>query len=140
MKSQLLTLSLLAVLMPGNLFAQEPIDSLRMRLERAERMLEMLRVQMADAVESKVEPQSGFKVNLSGLVLVNSFYTSARVNNTDIPTVVLPPDAANVLPARALGGAARQSRIGLSVNAPGVLNGEFNGPRQKNRTTMVRPL
>jgi hypothetical protein len=127
MKSQLLTLTLLAVLMPGNLFAQEPIDSLRMRLERAERMLEMLRVQMADAVESKVEPQSGFKVNLSGLILVNSFYTSARVNNTDIPTVVLPPDAANVLPARALGAAARQSRIGLSVSAPGVLNGEFNG-------------
>jgi len=127
MKFHLLSFSLLAILLAGNLSAQEPVDSLRTRLEQAERMLEMLRVQMADAVESKVEPRSGFKVNLSGLVVVNGFYTNARVNNTDIPTVVLPPDTASVLPARALGGAARQSRIGLSLNAPGVLNGEFNG-------------
>lgn len=127
MKPHFLTLSLLAILLPGSSVAQDPTDSLRARLERAERMLEMLRVQIADAVESKVEPRSGFKVDLSGLVVVNGFYTSANVNNTDIPTVVRPPDTANVLPARALGAAARQSRIGLSVTAPGVLNGEFNG-------------
>ncbi len=127
MRPYVLSLVLLVMLIPGSVFAQDPNDSLRIRLQRAERMLEMLRVQIADATESKVEPRSGFKVDLSGLIVVNGFHTNARVNNTDIPTVVRPPDTANVLPARALGAAARQSRIGLSISAPGVLNGEFNG-------------
>ena len=126
MRLHLLLFLSLVVILPGKLLAQQSIDSLRERLEDAERMLELLRVQIADEAESGVEPRSGFRVDLSGLVLINGFYTSARVNNSDIPTVVGPPDTI-ALPARALGAAARQSRIGLSLHAPNVLNGEFNG-------------
>ena len=87
-----LTLSLLAMayLLSARVHAQDQNDSLRIRLERAERLLEMLRVQIADATESTVEPSSGFKVDLSGLIVINGFHTNARVNNTDIPTVVRP--------------------------------------------------
>src|SRR5216117_646260 len=61
-------------------------------------------------------------VELTGLVLVNGFFTNARVNNSDVPQFV------DSLPsASAIGGTIRQTRLGLLVTDPDVLRGSFSG-------------
>src|SRR5207302_351115 len=61
-------------------------------------------------------------VELTGLVLVNGFFTNARVNNSDLPQF------ADSLPsASAIGGTIRQTRLGVLVTDPDVLRGSFSG-------------
>src|SRR5437667_7694586 len=55
-------------------------------------------------------PAAKRTVELTGLVLVNGFFTNARVNNSDVPQF------ADSLPsASAIGGTIRQTRLGLLV-------------------------
>src|SRR2546422_5996998 len=61
-------------------------------------------------------------LELTGLVLVNGFFTNARVNNSDVPQFV-----DSVAPASAVGGTIRQTRLGLLVTEPDVLRGSFSG-------------
>src|SRR3989442_11210410 len=61
-------------------------------------------------------PAAKRTVELTGLVLVNGFFTNARVNNSDVPQF------ADSLPsASAIGGTIRQTRLGLLVTDPDVL-------------------
>src|SRR5258708_28733957 len=67
-------------------------------------------------------PAAKRTVELTGLVLVNGFFTNARVNNSDVPQF------ADSLPsASAIGGTIRQTRLGLLVTDPDVLPGSFSG-------------
>src|SRR5207249_3172265 len=67
-------------------------------------------------------PNSKRTVELTGTVLVNGFFNSARVNNSDVPQF------ADSLPAAGAGGGAiRQTRLGISVTEPEVLGGTFAG-------------
>ena len=67
-------------------------------------------------------PPAKRTVELTGLVLVNGFFTNARVNNSDVPQF------ADSLPsASAIGGTIRQTRLGLLVTDPDVLRGSFSG-------------
>src|SRR3989442_7200384 len=67
-------------------------------------------------------PAAKRTVELTGLVLVNGFFTNARVNNSDVPQL------ADSLPsASAIGGTIRQTRLGLLVTDPDVLRGSFSG-------------
>src|SRR5438034_535316 len=61
-------------------------------------------------------------LELTGLVLVNGFFTNARVNNSDVPQF-----ADSLAPASAVGGTIRQTRLGLLVTEPDVLRGSFSG-------------
>src|SRR5881409_929127 len=61
-------------------------------------------------------------VELTGLVLVNGFFTNARVNNSDVPQFV-----DSLAPASAVGGTIRQTRLGLLMTDPDVLHGSFAG-------------
>jgi len=61
-------------------------------------------------------------VEVTGLVLVNGFFTNARVNNSDVPQFV-----DSLAPASAVGGTIRQTRLGLLVTDPDVLHGSFSG-------------
>src|SRR5216117_4012975 len=61
-------------------------------------------------------------LELTGLVLVNGFFTNARVNNSDVPQF-----AYSLAPASAVGGTIRQTRLGLLVTEPDVLRGSFSG-------------
>ena len=62
-------------------------------------------------------------VELSGFVLLNGFYTSARVNNSDVPQRA----EATAADAGGVGGTIRQTRLGVFVNDPDVLGGSFAG-------------
>ena len=67
-------------------------------------------------------PTSKRTVELTGTVLVNGFFNSARVNNSDVPQF------ADSLPAAGAGGGAiRQTRLSISVTEPEVLGGTFAG-------------
>ncbi|MBI4501474.1 MAG: hypothetical protein HY700_09965 [Gemmatimonadetes bacterium] len=110
------------------LAAQERADtSLAARLERAERMIQVLQQQIAEQAQARVEPQHRNKIELGGIVLMNGFFNNAKVNNSDLPTYVLPPDPPGGLPASALGATARQSEITLTASAPDVLGASFTG-------------
>jgi len=67
-------------------------------------------------------PVAKRSVEVTGLVLVNGFFTNARVNNSDVPQFV-----DSLAPASAVGGTIRQTRLGLLVTDPDVLHGSFSG-------------
>ena len=67
-------------------------------------------------------PAAKRTVELTGFVLVNGFFTNARVNNSDVPQF-----ADSLPPASAGGGTIRQSRLGVLVTDPDVLHGSFAG-------------
>jgi len=62
-------------------------------------------------------------VELTGAVLMNAFYNSARTNNSDAPTFA-DSDAVGVKGSSAT---LRQTRLGVIVTDPDVLGGSFNG-------------
>ena len=62
-------------------------------------------------------------IQFSGLVLVNGFFTNARVNNSDVPQLAL----ADTSDAAATGGTIRQTRLGVLLTDPAVLGGSFTG-------------
>ncbi|MBI3983163.1 MAG: hypothetical protein HY337_09635 [Gemmatimonadetes bacterium] len=110
------------------LIAQEQTadTSLAARLARAERTIEMLRAQVAEAAAQRAESRSRRRLEFSGRVLVNAFFNNGKVNNSDVPQFVLPPDPP-VLPASAAGATVRQSQLALTAFASGVGGGEFTG-------------
>ena len=67
-------------------------------------------------------PEAKRTVELTGFVLVNGFFTNARVNNSDVPLF-----ADSLAPASAAGGTIRQTRLGVLVTDPDVLRGSFSG-------------
>src|SRR3989442_15870243 len=76
----------------------------------------------AQTPPSAPAPAAKRTVELTGLVLVNGFFTNARVNNSDVPQF-----ADSLASASAVGGTVRQTRLGLLVTDPDVLRGSFSG-------------
>jgi hypothetical protein len=68
-------------------------------------------------------PAARRSVELSGFVLVNGFFTNARMNNSDVPQLA-EADTAGVA---GTGGSIRQTRLGVFVTEPDVLGGSFSG-------------
>jgi hypothetical protein len=62
-------------------------------------------------------------VEFSGFVLLNGFYNSARVNNSDVPQLA----ENDTLGIGGLGATIRQTRLGIAVTDPSVLGGSFAG-------------
>src|SRR5690349_1373078 len=71
---------------------------------------------------SPAPPEAKKTVEFTGMVLVNGFFTNARVNNVDVPQFV-----DTLAPASAAGGSIRQTRLGVFVTDPDVLHGTFSG-------------
>lgn len=66
-------------------------------------------------------------VRVSATLLLNGFRNSARVNNVDVPTLVLPRDTTATLPASGLGASIRQTRVRLLVLWPDFKAGSLSG-------------
>src|SRR5207302_2414616 len=91
---------------------------------RATLFVSLVAVALPLAAQTPPSPPAPAKrtVELTGLVLVNGFFTNARVNNSDLPQF------ADSLPsASAIGGTIRQTRLGVLVTDPDVLRGSFSG-------------
>ena len=68
-------------------------------------------------------PASHRTVEFSGLVLINGFFTNARVNNSDVPQFA----EADTTGVAGTGATIRQTRLGVFVTDPEVLGGSFTG-------------
>jgi hypothetical protein len=68
-------------------------------------------------------PEPKRTIEFSGLVLVNGFYNSARLNNSDVPQFA----ENDPVGAGGAGGAIRQTRLGVMVSEPNVLGADFSG-------------
>jgi hypothetical protein len=62
-------------------------------------------------------------VEFTGFILVNGFYNSARVNNSDVPQFA----ENDPIGLGGAGGAIRQTRLGVSITESDVLGGDFSG-------------
>ncbi len=71
-------------------------------------------------------------LTVSGQLLVNAFYNSGKTNNSDVPTYADTLTAAERggLPARNLGSAVRQSRLGLTLSGTRALGASVTGSVQ----------
>lgn len=68
-------------------------------------------------------PAAHSTVEFSGLVLINGFFTNARVNNSDVPQFA----EADTFGVAGTGGTIRQTRLGAFLTDPEVLGGTFTG-------------
>jgi len=100
------------------------VDSLAERLRRAEEAIALLREQMATQAESQVQSASRVHVELFGRVLVNGFHNSDSTNNSDVPQFAAPSGGRA---QGGLGGAIRQTSLGVRVDVSRVLGGRFDG-------------
>src|SRR2546423_8082276 len=91
---------------------------------RATLFVSLVAVALPLAAQTPPSPPAPAKrtIELTGIVLVNGFFTNARVNNSDVPQFV-----DSLAPASAVGGTMRQTRLGLFVTEPDVLRGSFSG-------------
>lgn len=128
----LLALALVVISSPAATQEPESQDSILARLERAERMIEVLQTQVAEQAESTVEPAAGGRVELFGHILLNGFATSEKVLFSEAPIFVLPPDPPDGLPPSGVGGTLRQTRVGLRGFHPDVLGGDLHGEVEFN--------
>ncbi|MBA2458494.1 MAG: hypothetical protein H0V43_05995 [Gemmatimonadales bacterium] len=67
--------------------------------------------------------QPDVEAAVHGLILMNAFHTSARVNNSDVPQFALPADPAENPATAASGGTVRQSRVTATALVPELLGG-----------------
>jgi hypothetical protein len=83
---------------------------------------DMLRAQVAEQAQTKVESSSRLPVKLSGTILVNAFVNSADVNWLENPNIVTQsPLGAD--PTGSMSVTARQSRLG--IEASGIMMGSW---------------
>ena len=66
-------------------------------------------------------------VRLTGLVLMNAFYNSMSVDNSDDPQIAIPPGPPTGLPEPHGGATARQSELTLHATGPRLAHAAFTG-------------
>jgi hypothetical protein len=99
-------------------------DSLAERLRRAEEAIALLREQIAAQAESQVQSASRVRVDLFGRVLANGFFNSDSTNNSDVPQFAAPSGGRA---QGGMGGAIRETSLGIRVEVPRVLGAHFDG-------------
>ncbi|MDX2194376.1 MAG: hypothetical protein NW201_13555 [Gemmatimonadales bacterium] len=65
------------------------------------------------------------EVRVTGQLLLHGFWNGDRVNNTDVPTIALPAAAPGGLPDENVGGALRQTRLGVNAFLEGFAGGNL---------------
>lgn len=81
-----------------------------------------------EQAQDKVESNLKYRIKLSGIVLLNAFSESGRVDNLDVPTVALPHEPGD--PSGNVGASLRQSIIGLTGIGPRIFGAETSGDVQ----------
>jgi hypothetical protein len=108
----------------------------------------LLAAALAAAARPAAGQQPDIEASVHGLVLMNAFHTSARVNNSDVPQFALPFDPAENPATTTSSATVRQSRVTVTTLVPefagGVLRGEldvdFYGGQQPSSGGRTFPL
>lgn len=89
---------------------------------------QILKTEVQDQQQDKVESGSKYRLRLWGLALFNAFDVSGAVDQFDVPTVALPrtPNTAE----GGVGGSLRQSIIGLTGTGPDLLGARTSADLQ----------
>jgi hypothetical protein len=91
------------------------LDVLKREAPAAPASLEILQTQVAELAQTRVESTSRAPVKLFGTVHGHFFTNSGNANWLDIPNLTLPPATPT---SGTTGATLRQTRIGLTVDAP----------------------
>jgi hypothetical protein len=105
-----------------------PDDQGEARISQLEEDQQVIKDQLSDQYQSKVESAGKYRVKLSGLVLVNLFSNRGSVDNLDVPNWAQRRDSMGS--NSAFGGTIRQSQIGLEVFGPEVAGARTRGELQ----------
>jgi hypothetical protein len=105
-----------------------PSDQVEARIGQLEEDQQVLKDQVSDQYQSKVESASKYRVKLSGLLLLNLFSNRGSLDNLDVPNWAQPRDPMDS--NSAFGGTVRQSLIGLEVFGPEVAGARTRGEIQ----------
>lgn len=110
--------------------------------------LDLVRAQVEELAQSKVESSSKLPVRLSGTVLTNTFANSGEANWLENPNLVAAPPPGAV-GTGSMSATARQSRVGLEIGAIPLGSWQANGtlifdffggvPNFQNGTVMGLP-
>jgi hypothetical protein len=114
---------------PGD-SARAAADSLNERLERAEAAIEVLQRQLREQAGSGVQSRSRNRLEVSGLILFNGWYSNARFDNSDVPHFVANPQDSTGLPNANASAGVRQSRLGFNVSGMQALGAQLSADLQ----------
>ena len=84
----------------------------------AEEAMPLVRAQLAEQAQSKVESTSKYSMKLFGSIVSNTFLNTGEPNWLDLGNVVVPTPAG--LPAGSFSSSLRQSRVGAAIDGPAV--------------------
>jgi hypothetical protein len=87
--------------------------------------LVLLNQKVDEEYQTKVESSSRYRVRLSGMFLVNFFGNRGFVDNIESPTFPINPAVGQS--NGSFGGTVRQTRLGLEVVGPNLLNARTSG-------------
>lgn len=107
--------------------SQRALDSLRVRLARAEADIALLRDQLATESASQVRLRSRVRLDLYARLLTSVYRTQAAGNVLDLPLFARPSPRALSPSAWISGLAVRQSTFGASVSVDSVHGAVFSG-------------
>lgn len=89
---------------------------------------DLLNARVQEQHQTKVESGSKFRLKLSGLVLLNLFGNSGKVDNLDLPSIAVPGFAG--APSGAVGASMRQSLVGLTGIGPEIFGARTSADLQ----------
>ena len=105
------------------------LDSLAVRLARAEANIALLREQLTTETSTQVRLRSRIRLDLHARLLTNAFYTTNEASNPEIPLFAKSPGVSSAeygsAGGRAMGLSVRQTTMGGSVSVDSVLGGTF---------------
>jgi hypothetical protein len=105
-----------------------PADSGQLRSDATERTeietgdAEMLRAQVEEQSQTKLESASKYRVKVSGLILMNAFSNGGGVNQIDVPSFAQHEENNS-----SVGATLRQSVVGLEVFGPTLAGAHTSG-------------
>jgi hypothetical protein len=96
------------------------------RLSRLEENQQLADSKASEQSQTKVESASKYRMRLSGIVLLNTYFDRGRVDNQDFPQLALAPfvpvPGGNAFDSSGTFGASlRQSQVGLQAFGPDIL-------------------
>lgn len=92
--------------------------------------VQLLAERVNEQQQTKVESASKLRVKISGLVLLNAFSNSGRVDNVDVPAMASLSPALAALGSGSIGGSMRQSILGVTGFGPRLLGAATSGDVQ----------
>lgn len=89
---------------------------------------QILKAEVEQQAQEKVESGSKYRLKLSGLLLLNAFDVNGQVDDLDVPTVALPRSPGSA--PGSLGASLRQSIFGITGTGPDLLGARTSADLQ----------